>query len=115
MSETYEEHERTLEPHRVEEQRNARQEAEDRLRDRRIPVLPTDSDDELADVLEAIEQFESAVEALGGDLMVNRIGAPDPQDPTFVPPVRRADERAYEYGRRVVAATAALRRRARAD
>ncbi|MGQ0642024.1 MAG: hypothetical protein ACT4P6_14835 [Gemmatimonadaceae bacterium] len=115
MSESFEEHERTLEPHRVEEQRNARQEAEDRLRDRNIPIYATDSDDEVADFLDAIERFESAVEALGGDLMVNRIGASEPQDPDFVPPVRGRDERAEEYRARILAATSELRRRHRAD
>jgi hypothetical protein len=115
MSESYEDHERTLEPHRVEEQRNARQEAADRLRDRNIPVVAGDSDAEVADMLEAIEQFESAVEALGGDLMVNRIGAEEPQDPAFVPPLRGRDQGAYEYIAQIHAATGALRRRQRAD
>ncbi len=115
MSESYEEHERTLEPHRVEEQRNARQEADDRLRDRSVPLYAGDSDDEVADLLDAVERFESAVEALGGDLMVNRIGAAEPQDPAFVLPVREPDERAYDYRARILTATNALRRRQRAD
>ena len=115
MRESYEEHERNLEPHRVEEQHNARQEATDRLRDRRITVSPRDSDDEVADMLEAIEQFESAVEALGGDLMVNRIGATEPQDPAFVPPARGQGQNAYDYVAQLRAATGALRRQQRAD
>jgi len=115
MRESYEEHERTLEPHRVEEQRNARQEAIDRLRDRGIPVYTGDSDDAVADILEAVEAFERAVEALGGDLMVNRIGASEPQDPAFVPPVRERDESARQYRDRILAAATGLRRRDRAD
>jgi hypothetical protein len=115
MLESYEEHERVIEPHRVEEQRNARREAEDRLRDRSIPVHAGDSDDEVADLLDAIEQFEAAVEALGGDLMVNRIGATEPQDPAYVPPVRRHDESAYDYRSRVLGAASTLRRRPRGD
>ena len=115
MGESYEEHERMLEPHRVEEQRNARQEADDRLRDRGILVAANDSDLDVADLLEAVEQFESVVEALGGDLMINRIGATEPQDPAFVLPERRQGERAVDYVERIVAATAELRRRQRAD
>ena len=115
MTESYEEHERTLEPHRVEEQRNARQEAEDRLRDRGIPIFPSDSDDSIADLLDAIERFESTVEALGGDLHINRIGSSEPQDPAFVLPERRADESAYDYRASVMAAASALRHRERAD
>ena len=110
MSESYEEHERMLEPHRVEEQRNARKEVDDRLRDRGITVQASDSDNDVVDLLESIEQFESTVEALGGDLMVNRIGATEPQDPRFVPPVRKAGESAAAYSARIIEATKALQR-----
>lgn len=115
MRESPENHERTLEPHRVEEQRNARKEAEARLRDRGIPVFARDSDDQVADLLDAIERFESAVEALGGDLHVNRLGASEPQDRAFVPPARAQGEGAQDYRSRVMAAASALRRRQRAD
>lgn len=115
MRESYEEHERMLEPHRVEEQRNARQEAADRLRDRGIPIYASDSDDEVADLLDAVEQFEKAVEELGGDLMVNRMDSSEPQDDAFVPPIRGQDERATDYRSQIVDATVALRRRQRAD
>ena len=115
MRESSEEHERMLEPHRVEEQRNARIEAEDRLRDRGIPLFPRDTDDQVADLLDAIERFESAVEALGGDLHVNRLGSSAPQDRAFVPPARAPGENAEHYRSRVLTAAAALRRRERAD
>ncbi len=111
MSETFEERERILDPHRVEEQRSARQEAIDRLRDRGIPVHPSDADDELADLLDAVERFEAVVETQGGDLFVNRIGSAEPQDPAFVPPIRERDENASSYRLRVLAAANALRRR----
>ena len=113
MSESFEERERVLDPHRAEEQRSARQDAVDRLRDRGIPVYPSDADDELADVLDAIERFETVVEAQGGDLMVNRIGSSEPQDPAFVPPIRGRDESAGDYQQRVLTAATALRRRKR--
>lgn len=115
MSESNEERERTLDPHRVEEQWSARQEAVDRLAARGIPVYPNDTDPELADLLDAVERFEAVVESLGGDLMVNRIGSPEPQDRAFVPPVRERDESASEYRVRLLQATSALRRRQRAD
>ncbi len=111
MSEISEEHERVLDPHRVEEQRSARREAIDRLRDRGIPVYPSDADEELADMLDAVERFEAVVEAQGGDLFVNRIGSAEPQDPAFIPPIRERDENASSYRLRVLAAGNALRRR----
>jgi hypothetical protein len=110
MTESYEREQRELNPNRVEEERHARQEAEYRLSERGIKVEPTDTDEEVADVLDAIERFEGAVEAKGGDLFVNRIGSTEPEDPTFVPPVRRPGESATDYGRRIAAAKDTLRR-----
>ena len=110
MSEIFEERERVLDPHRAEEQSSARQEAIDRLRDRGIPVHPSDADDELADLLDAIERFEAVAEAQGVELFVNRIGATAPQDPAFVPPMRERDESATSYRLRVLAAASGLRR-----
>lgn len=111
MSEIFEERERILDPHRVEEQRSARKEAIDRLRDRGIPVYSSDADDELADLLDAVERFEAVVESQGGDLFVNRIGSTEPQDPAFIPPLREGDESGSSYRSRVLAAANALRRR----
>lgn len=109
MSESFEERERVLDPHRADEQNSARQEAIDRLRDRGIPVVARDSDIEVADLLDAIERFEGVVEAQGGDLMVNRIGSPEPQNAAFVPPIRERDESASDYRARMLAAASALR------
>jgi hypothetical protein len=111
MSAPYEREQRDLNPNRVEEERHARQEAEYRLSERGIKVEPTDSDEEVADLLDAIERFEAGVEAKGGDLFVNRIGSPEPEDPGFVPPQRREGESATDYRRRIDAGTDALRRR----
>lgn len=104
----YEEHQRILDPHRAEEQRRVRMESESRLASRGIEVLPGDPDEGVADLLDAIERFENAVERRGGDLMVNRIGSPEPQDPAFVPPVRAPGEDIVAYTRRVEAATGHL-------
>jgi hypothetical protein len=110
VADTYETEQRDLDPHRAEEQRHAREEAEARLRGRGVVVLAEDSDEEVADLLDAIERFETAVESRGGDLFVNRIGSPQPESPEFVPPVRRDGERAAEYRARIDRAGGQLRR-----
>jgi hypothetical protein len=111
MSAPYEREQQDLNPNRVEEERHARQEAEYRLSERGIRVEPSDSDEEVADLLEAIERFETGVEAKGGDLFVNRIGSSEPEDPAFVPPQRREGESATDYRLRIEAAAGAVRRR----
>jgi hypothetical protein len=111
MSAPYEREQRDLNPNRVEEERHARQEADYRLSERGIRVDPADSDEDVADLLDAIERFEAAVEAKGGDLFVNRIGSSEPEDPAFVPPERREGEAAADYRRRIETAADALRRR----
>ena len=111
MTPSYEREQQDLNPNRVEEERHARQEAEYRLSERGIRVEPSDSDEEVADLLEAIERCEAGVEAKGGDLFVNRIGSSEPEDPTFVPPQRRDGESATDYRLRIEAAAGAVRRR----
>lgn len=107
--EDQEERERVLDPHRVEEQQRARRETTDRLADRGVPVYRDDRDEDLADLLETLERFEDAVEARGGDLMVNRIGSTEPEDPAFVPPARAAGESAQAYRLRLEQAIDQLR------
>ena len=111
MTPSFEREQRDLNPNRVEEERHARQEVEYRLSERGITVERSDSDEEVADLLDAIERFEAAVEAKGGDLFVNRIGSPEPEDPAFVPPARGEREPAPEYRRRIEAAMEGIRRR----
>ena len=111
MTGPYEREQQDLNPNRVEEERHARQEADYRLSERGIRLEPSDSDEEVADLLEAIERFEAGVESKGGDLFVNRIGSSEPEDPAFVPPQRREGESAADYRRRIEAAAEALRRR----
>jgi hypothetical protein len=115
VADAFEERERELEPHRVEEQNRARMEVVDRLRDRGIPVNPGDDDVEVADLLDAVERFEAVVEAQGGDLFVNRIGSAEPQNPAFVLPERQPGESASDYRATVIEATRVLRRGDRAD
>jgi hypothetical protein len=111
MTRPNEQAERDLNPNRVEEERHARQEADFRLHERGIEASPADSDEEVADLLEAVERFEAAVESKGGDLFVNRINSSQPEDPAFVPPVRDAGESAADYRRRIDEAAARLRSR----
>jgi len=115
VTDAFEERERELEPHRVEEQNRARMEVVDRLRDRGIPVDPSDPDIEIVDLLDAVERFEAVVEAHGGDLFVNQIGSPEPQNQSFVLPEREPGESAGEYRAKVIEATRVLRRGDRAD
>ena len=62
----------------------------------------------LADLLSAVERFESAVVKRGGDLMVNTPSSADPQDPAFVLPERNADESIEAYTRHINEAAAML-------
>ena len=111
MTGPYEREQQDLNPNRVEEERHARQEADYRLSERGIRLEPSDSDEEVADLLEAIERFEAGVEAKGGDLFVNRIGSSEPEDFAFVPPQRQEGESAVDYRLRIEGAADALRRR----
>lgn len=84
-----------------------------RLLARGIEVTDTDSSDDVVRILEALESFERAVEAHGGDLMMdeppaNNRGEPD--DPHFLLPRRSADETAVAYAERLAIATAAARK-----
>src|SRR5437016_4493833 len=67
----YEDLERSLDPHRAEEQEAAVAEVAGRLRQRGIAVTGAEDSDDLANLLAAVERFELAVEAHGGDLMVD--------------------------------------------
>jgi len=111
MSKPYEDEQRALNPNRLDEERHAREEAEYRLHERRVQVNPADSDEDVAELLEAVERFEAAVEAAGGDLFVNRIGSPEPENPAFVPPQRRPGESAGDYWRRIEVAARRIRQR----
>jgi hypothetical protein len=63
----------------------------------------------LADLLGAVERFELAVEARGGDLMVDDLKSSQPDDPHFVLPARMPDEPARDYIARIDAGTDGVR------
>jgi len=88
-------------------------EVADRLRRRGIPVTGAERSDDLADLLSAVERFEKTVEAHGGDLMVDDLRSPQPDDRHFVLPRRERGESIPTYITRIDEATAGLRRHPR--
>jgi hypothetical protein len=113
VTDSYEEEQRILDPHRGEEQRRAREEMQDRLQSRGIQLHSRDGDEDAEDLLDAIERFETAVEAHGGDLLMDRIGSSEPTDSAFVLPIRDSEENIGDYRLRIEAAIDQLRHRHR--
>jgi len=85
----------------------------DRLRRRGIALTGAERSDDLADLLSAVERFEKAVEAHGGDLMVDDLKSPEPDDRHFVLPRRSHGETIRAYVGRIDAARTGLRRHPR--
>src|SRR6266498_2640553 len=110
---SYEELERGLDPHRDEERATAAAEVAARLRQRGVAVTGAEDSDALANLLSAVERFEAAVEAHGGDLMVDDLRSSQPDDPHFVVPRRAPGEGIPAYLGRIDEATARLRRHPR--
>jgi diadenosine tetraphosphatase ApaH/serine/threonine PP2A family protein phosphatase len=109
----YEELEGTLDPHRKEERDAAVAEVTARLRSRGVTVSGAEPPDDLANLLTAVERFEAAVEAHGGDLMVDDLKSQEPDDRHFVLPRRGKGEAVRAYMGRIDDATARLRRHPR--
>ena len=109
----YEDLERTLDPHRADEQRAAAREASDRLRSHGVDVKPGDTPEELSDLLDAVEGFERTVESRGGDLMVDDLKSSQPDDRHFVLPRRQPGEKVRAYIDRIQEATAKVRKHPR--
>ncbi len=80
-----------------------------RLRSRGIAVTGAENPEDLGDLLSAVERFEAAVEAHGGDLMVDDLKSSRPDDSHFVVPRRAHGERVRAYIGRIDEATARLR------
>ena len=89
--------------------REVAQEVADRLRRRGIPLSGDERPDELADLLTAVERFEQAVEARGGDLMVDDLKSSQPDDPHFVLPPRATEESVRDYIARIDSAMVQVR------
>ena len=92
---------------------SAAAEVADRLRRRGIALTGAERPDDLANLLSAVERFEAAVEAHGGDLMVDDLKSPQPDDRHFVLPRREHAETIEAYISRIDAATSGLRRHPR--
>ena len=89
------------------------QEIATRLRARGIGVSDADSPEDVVRILEALERFEQAVEAAGGDLMMDEPPGnerAEPDDPHFLLPKRRDDESATAYIQRLSFTAAGLRK-----
>jgi len=80
-----------------------------RLHNRGVEVSDRENPSDLVDLLTAVERFEAAVEACGGDLMLDDIGTSRPDDPRFVLPRRKVAESIREYAARVGDAAGRLR------
>jgi hypothetical protein len=104
----FEERQEELNPHRQEERDHAADMAYSQLRQRGVRVTGEEPARDLASLLEAVERFEGAVSALGGDRMTNAPDSAQPDDPRLVLPARRDDEGVREYVRRIDAATESL-------
>ena len=83
-----------------------------RLRGLGVVLNGAETPDELADLHDAVERFEEAVEAKGGDLMVDEGvhgAATQPDDGDFVLPPRTARESVPHYLERLAGATTLVR------
>ncbi len=98
----------TLNPHRSEEQLRAQQHVAELLARRGVLLAGDETGMELADLWSAVDQFESIVEARGGDTMTNAPDSREPDNPGFVLPERRARESAGDYTRRILEAAGEL-------
>lgn len=94
-----------------------REEVIARLESRGVRTDAADSSEDLAQLLEAVEAFEEAVERGGGDLMVDEPVAggstPQPDDLMFVLPRRETGESAAAYVGRIDQARAEADRRSK--
>lgn len=96
-----------------EARRAAAAEVTTRLRSRGIAVTGSENPEDLVNLLSAVERFEAAVEAHGGDLMVDDLKSSRPDDTHFVVPRRAHGEAVRVYIGRIDEATARLRRHPR--
>jgi hypothetical protein len=102
-----------LDPHRREELERAMRETAERLRARGVVLTGNESSEELVALLEAVERFERAVEAHGGDLFVDegpKGETREPDDVHFVLPRRLPQEPVPTYLTRIDQAVRSLKR-----
>jgi hypothetical protein len=97
-----------LDPHRQEEREAVAIELSGRLAQKGLDVGSDEDPAQLADLLSAVDEFERAVIAAGGDPMVDSPTTTEPDDPRFVIPTRRADEPISRYTARILAVAKAI-------
>jgi len=106
--ESFEEMQEDLDPHRREERDGAAVELAGRLRQKGVLLTGRESSAQLDDLMTAIDRFEAAVIARGGDLFVNTPFSNPPENPDFVIPLRVPGEDAEAYASRINEAAARL-------
>ena len=100
-------------PQKREEIHRVMLETTDRLRQRGVSLTGRESSDELVSLLDAVEEYELAVERRGGDLMMDEPPegeTPQPDDVHFALPRRRERESASDYLVRIQERTDMIRR-----
>jgi hypothetical protein len=108
--ESFEEQQETLDPHRREERDGAAMETAGRVRQKGVLLTGVETSAQLDDLLTAIDRFEAAVIARGGDLMVNMPSSRPPENPDFVIPRRQLNEDVEAYASRIQSAAEQLER-----
>lgn len=84
-----------------------------RLAARGVRLTGRERPEELVQIEDAIERFEAAVEARGGDLMMDEGPpgrTPQPDDPHFALPLRREHQSVAQYLERLARTTDDIRR-----
>ena len=84
-------------PARAEERNGVRDELEGRLMRSGVLLSGSESDEQIVAIADAVEAFEAARSAAGGDSMINTPESSPPEDPLFVLPRRRDDEPVEQY------------------
>ena len=108
--ESFEEQQEDLDPHRREERDSAALELAGRIRQKGVLLTGRETSAQLDDLITAIERFEGAVVARGGDLFINTPTSDPPENPDFVVPPRVASEDAEAYAARINEAASRLER-----
>jgi hypothetical protein len=106
--ESFEEQQEDLDPHRREERDATALELAGRIRQRGVLLTGRETSGQLDDLMTAIDRFEAAVVARGGDLFVNTPSSDQPENADFVVPVRIPGEDAEAYAARNNAAAERL-------
>jgi hypothetical protein len=106
--ESFEEQQETLDPHRREERDGTALELAGRLRQKGVFLNGAETSGRLDDLMTAVDRFEAAVIARGGDLFVNTPFSNPPENPDFVIPLRLPGEDPEAYAARINASAERL-------